>query len=283
MDPKVSIIVSAYEAQDFIPEAARSVLSQTFPGWLMFVISDDGRDYEALLAAEGLADPRFRFLSSGIIGGGASRARNLALDVIDTPFAAILDADDRFKPTKLERVVAALIDYPVVSVSLDVMDRTYNRLRTVGEGDDLALSPAQHKFVSLSMDSMIAWDRRRCDARYDLELTNMTDLEFLMQLYRTASRSFHIGTPVHDYLKVSTSMSNGPGFTEKMIRSKRALLDRIARGFYVMADAAGPAGIARFLEISLEAEETYPAALAANPSLLFEDHIEPMLRRRELS
>jgi glycosyltransferase involved in cell wall biosynthesis len=283
LDPKVSIIVPAYEAQGFIAEAARSVLFQTVPDWLMFVISDDGRDYEALLAAEGLRDPRFRFLSSSVIGGGASKARNLALDVIDTPYAAILDADDRFKPTKLERVVAALIDYPVVSVSLDVMGRDYNRLRTVGEGDDLALSPAQHKFVSLSMDSMIAWDRRRCDARYDLELTNMTDLEFLMQLYRTASRSFHIGTPVHDYLKVSTSMSNGPGFTEKMIKSKRALLDRIGRGYYVMADAAGPAGIARFLEISLEAEETYPAALAANPSLLFEDHIEPMLRRRELS
>jgi glycosyltransferase involved in cell wall biosynthesis len=283
LDEKVSIIVPAYEAKGFIAEAARSVLSQTFPDWLMFVVSDDGRDYEAMLAAEGLRDPRFRFLSSGAIGGGASRARNLALDVIDTPYAAILDVDDRFKPTKLEHVLAALETFPIVSVAIDVMDRDYNRLRTVGEEPDRALSPAEHKFVSLSMDSMIAWDRRECDARYDLELTNMTDLEFLMQLYRTAPQSFHIGTPMHDYLKVSTSMSNGPGFTEKMIRSKRALLDRIAHGHYVMADPAGPAGIARFLEISLEAEETYPTALAANPSLLFEDHIEPMLRRRELS
>ena len=45
-----------------------------------------------------------------------------------------------------------------------------------------------------------------------------------------------------------------------------------------MADAAGPAGIARFLELSLAAEETYPAALAATPGLLFEDHLEPLLR-----
>jgi hypothetical protein len=63
-----------------------------------------------------------------------------------------------------------------------------------------------------------------------------------------------------------------------MIRSKSELLARLEAGRYPMADPAGAAGIARFLEISLKAEESYPAALAAKPGLLFEDHIEPMLR-----
>jgi glycosyltransferase involved in cell wall biosynthesis len=274
----ISIIMPAFRAGDFILEGARSVLAQTYPDWRLFIVSDDGADYEALLAAAGLSDPRFSFLSSGAVGGGASRARNVALDVLDTPYAAILDADDRFKPQKLERVAAALAEHPIVTSALDVMDDEYRTLRYVGDGPDRVLSPAEHKFVSLSMDSMIAWDRRRCDARYDLELTNMTDLELLMQLYRTGAASFHVGTPVHDYLKVSTSMSNGPGFSEKMIRSKRTLLERLGAGRYPMADASGPAGIAKFLEISLQAEETYPAALAARPGLLFEDHIEPMLR-----
>lgn len=273
----VSIIVPAYRAQRFVPEAVRSALGQTYPDWRLIVIADDGQDYERLLAGMGLADPRLRFMSTGTVGGGASAARNLALDALDTPFAAILDADDRLKPQKLAQAVAALAEFPIVSSALDVMSDSYVHLRDVGAGPDRALSPAAHKFVSLSMDSMLVWDRRRCDARYDLALTNMTDLEFLMQLYRTGERSLHLGTPLHDYLKVSTSMSNGPGFTEKMIRSKRALLDRLHGGYYVMADPTGPEGIARFLEISLRAEETYPAALGANPALLFEDHLEPML------
>lgn len=278
MNSTISVIMPAYKAERFIAEGVRSVLSQTNPDWLLYVISDDGADYEQFLAGAGLSDPRFRFLSSGSVGGGASRARNVALDRIETSYVAILDADDRFKPDKLERVVAALADHPIVSSTLEVMDDRYNRLRFVGEGPDKVLSPAEHKFTCFSMDSMIAWDRRKCDARYDLELTNMTDLELLMQLYRTGTHSFHIGTPVHDYLKVSTSMSNGPGFSEKMIRSKRAILQRINEARYPMADASGPAGIARFLEISLKAEETYPAALAERPGLLFEDHIEPMLK-----
>ena len=114
--------------------------------------------------------------------------------------------------------------------------------------------------------------------RYDLDLTNMTDLELLLQLYRTVPASWHLGTPLHDYLKLTVSMSNGPGVTEKMLRSKREMLRRLETGHYTMADPAGPEGMAAFLRLSLTAEETYPAAAAARPGLLFEDHLEPLLR-----
>lgn len=277
MDQSLSVIMPAFRAAPFIAEGVRSVLAQTWPGWRLVVVSDDGEDYEALLAAAGLRDPRFRFLSTGTTGAGASHARNLALDTLDTPHAAVLDADDRFKPDKLARAVAALQTHAVVSSALDVMDHRYRTLRFVGAGQDRVVAPADHKFVSFSMDSMIAWDRRRCDARYDLELSNMTDLEFLMQLYRSAPASYHLGALAHDYVKVASSMSNGPGFSAGMIASKRTLLDRLKADRYPMADARGPAGIARFLEISLTAEETYEAALAAQPDLLFEDHLEPLL------
>jgi hypothetical protein len=131
------------------------------------------------------------------------------------------------------------------------------------------------------MDSMLVWDRRRTDARYDLELTNMTDLELLLQLYRTVPESWHLGMPLHDYVKLTVSMSNGPGVTEKMIRSKREILRRLETGFYSFADPGSAEGMAQFLRISLEAEASYPAAAAAQPGLLFEDHLEPMLRRSQ--
>lgn len=277
VNPALSVIMPAFRAERFIAAGISSLLAQTWRDWRLYVIADDEADYEALLARGGLADGRFTFLSTGQTGGGASAARNLALDVISTPYAAVLDADDRFKPDKLARAIAALEDAAIVTFALDVLDESGRRLRTVGEGPDRVLSLAEHKFVNLSMDSMIVWDRRRCDGRYDPGLSNMTDLEFLLQLYRTAPRSRHVGTPVHDYLKVSTSMSNGAGFSAGMIRSKRVLLDRLAAGHYPMADAAGPAGLARFLELSLAAERTYEAALAARPGLLFEDHLEPLL------
>lgn len=278
MTETVAIITPCYKGERWIGPAVRSVLAQTYPHWEHWIVSDDGMDYEAMLAAQNLRDPRLKFLSSGAIGGGASRARNVALDRLTAPYAAILDADDRFKPEKLAHAVAALQHHAIVSVALDEFDETGKRLRLVGQGDDRELSPAVYKWTSLSMDSMILWDRRKTDARYDLELTNMTDLELLLKLYRTVLASWHLGTPLHDYLKLSVSMSNGPGVTEKMIRSKREMLRRLETGFYPMADASGPEGMAQFLRISLQAEETFEAAMGEKPGLLFEDHLEPMLR-----
>jgi hypothetical protein len=283
MAETVAIITPCFRAERWIGAAVRSVLTQTYPHWQHWIVADDEVDYEGLLAGTGLRDPRLKFLSSGTIGGGASRARNVALDRIDTDYAAILDADDRFKPEKLALAVDALQHHAIVSVALEEFDEAGNRLRLVGEGVDKGLSPAVYKWTSISMDSMILWDRRKTDARYDLELTNMTDLELLFQLYRNVPASWHLGTPLHDYLKLSVSMSNGPGVTEKMVRSKREMLRRLEAGRYPMADASGPEGMARFLRISLKAEESYGEAVAARPGLLFEDHLEPMLRAASTS
>ena len=280
-DNSVAVVIPAYKAEAFIGAAVRSVLAQTHEAWEIWVIADDAEDYEEILGNEGLADPRFHFLSTGREGAGASRARNLALDRLSAPYVAILDADDRMKPDKLQRAVTALVDHPIVSSALEVMDEQYRRLRLVGDGPDRVLTPAGYKFVNLSMDSMIVWDRRKCDARYDLELTNMTDLELLMQLWRTAGSIHHLGAPAHDYIKLSTSMSNGDGVTERMVNSKRALLRRLETGAYRFASPGTTEGLATFLGISLAAETAYPLELRERPDLLFEDHIEPMLRAYE--
>lgn len=277
-DRTVAVVTPAFRAQATIAATVRSVLDQTHEAFEHHIISDDGEDYAALLAGEGIADPRLRFHSSGKVGGGSTRARNLVLDVIDTPYAALLDADDCFKPRKLELAVAALQDQPLVATALDVMSADFTSLRTVGEGPDRVLKASEHKWVSFSMDTMVVWDRRRADARYDPDLPNMTDLDFLMGLYRTAATEMYLGTPLHDYVKISSSMSNGAGFTERMIRSKTLLLQRLEEGFYPMADPAAAEGIADFLRLSLEAEKTYPQVLAQKPGALFEDTIEPMIR-----
>jgi glycosyltransferase involved in cell wall biosynthesis len=280
-DKTVAVVIAAYKAEKFIGEAVGSLLAQTHGDWQAWIIADDAEDYQEILGEAGIRDTRLRFLSTGRVGAGASRARNLALDRLNTPYVAILDADDRLKPDKLARAVAALTEYPIVSSALDVMTSGYERLRLVGDGPDRVLTPAGYKFVNLSMDSMIVWDRHKCDARYDLELTNMTDLELLMQLWRSAGSVYHLGTPAHDYVKITSSMSNGAGVTEKMVRSKRELLRRLEAGTYRFAAPGTTEGLAAFLGISLAAETAYPIELAANPGLLFEDNLEPMLRTYE--
>ena len=277
MDQTVAIITPAWNAQPTIVTTVQSVLAQTHADWQLWLVADDGSDYETFLAEAGIRDPRIRFSSSGGIGRGASVTRNVALDQIAAPYAAILDADDRLKPQKLELAVKGLQDQAIVTTALDVMTDDFSHLRFVGQGADRVLTPGTHKWVSLSMDSMLVWDRRRADGRYDPTMSNMTDLEFLAQLYRTAPASLHLGAPLHDYIKRSSSMSNGKDVAAGMIASKTEILRRLQTGHYGLP-TEDVDGLAAFLTISLQAEALYGAALAANPGLLFEDHLEPMLK-----
>lgn len=277
MSSCVAIITPAFRAQETLPSTVQSVRAQTHETWQHWIIADDGFDYAQFLAGHGLSDPRQVFLTSGGVGRGASVTRNVALERLDTAYAAILDADDRLKPDKLARAVAGLANHGIVTTALDVMSMDFSHLRHVGAGSDLVLSPGAHKWVNLSMDAMVVWDRSRADGRFDPHMSNMTDLEFLLQLYRTVPASLHLGTPLHDYIKRDGSMSNGKDVTAGMIASKREILARLESGQYGLAPE-DVSGLARFLEISIAAEAAYSSALAAQPGLLFEDHLEPRLR-----
>lgn len=276
MSHTVAIITPAWNAQATIRTTVQSVISQTHADWELWLVADDNADYEQFLAQAGIADPRIKYLSSGDVGRGASNTRNVALEAITAPYVAILDADDRLKPEKLASAVKAMATHAIVTTALDVMSDRFEHLRFVGQGPDRQLSPGEHKWVSLSMDSMLVWDRRKADGRYDATMSNMTDLEFLLQLYRTVPRSLHLGTPLHDYIKRESSMSNGKDVAKGMIASKTTIKDRLENGYYGLPAGAAEGAI-RFLEISLAAEALYGAALAARPGLLFEDHLEPML------
>jgi glycosyltransferase involved in cell wall biosynthesis len=277
MTQTVAVITPAWKAEDTIVTTVQSVLDQTHADWELWLIADDGADYEGYLAGNGIRDSRIKYLSSGGKGRGASNTRNVALEAITAPYAAILDADDRMKPQKLERAVSALEECGIVTSALDVMTDRFEHLRFVGKGPDRELTPGAHKWISLSMDSMLVWDRRKADGRYDPTMSNMTDLEFLLQLYRTVPRSFHLGMPLHDYIKRSSSMSNGKNVAAGMIASKTTIRSRLMEGYYGLP-AEAVDNLVQFLDVSLRAEALYEAALAAHPGLLFEDHLEPMLR-----
>ena len=277
MSQTVAIITPAYKAQSTLTTTVRSVIEQTHADWQHWIVADDGFDYGALLHEQGLNDARQVFLTSGGVGRGASVTRNVALEQIDTPFAAVLDADDRLKPTKLEQALAGLDRHGIVTTGLEVMSEDFRHLRFVGDGPDRVLTPGEHKWVSLSMDAMVVWDRRRGEGRFDPDMSNMTDLEFLLQLFSTNPQSYHLGTPLHDYIKRDGSMSNAKDVTEGMIASKREIIARLEAGRYGLSEP-DVVGLVGFLNISILAEAGYGAAMAARPGLLFEDHIAPMLQ-----
>jgi succinoglycan biosynthesis protein ExoO len=98
--PAVSVLTPAWRAEATIAATAASVLVQDV-ALEMVIAADDDRDYAAILAGAGIADPRIRILAAPAHGTGPSAARNRALAAARGQFVAPLDADDRFETGRL--------------------------------------------------------------------------------------------------------------------------------------------------------------------------------------
>lgn len=101
-EPKVSVLIPAYNAQDFIQRAINSVLTQTFKDLEVVVIDDGSKDLtaETVLAMQ-RQDRRIRYYYQE--NNGLSNTRNRLVELARGEFAAFLDHDDEWLPQKLEK------------------------------------------------------------------------------------------------------------------------------------------------------------------------------------
>jgi len=100
MNPKVSVIIPAYNTEAFIEKSIRSVLNQTVKH-VEVVVVDDASNDRTCQVVNNITDSRVKlFLSEQ--NGGASSARNRAIKESKGDWIAVLDSDDWFAPNRLE-------------------------------------------------------------------------------------------------------------------------------------------------------------------------------------
>ncbi len=102
----VSVVIPAYNSEEFIGEAIRSALAQTLPVSEIIVVDDGSTDQTAEVAAK---------LGASVIRqehGGISAARNAGIRAAKYDWIAFLDADDIWEPKKIEYQWAAIRRHP---------------------------------------------------------------------------------------------------------------------------------------------------------------------------
>jgi len=119
--PRVSVVIPAYNAAAFVQRAVDSVLEQSFHDFELLVVDDGSTDTtRQVLAGYG---NRLRLLAKE--NGGPAAARNHGLQHAHGEYVAFLDADDYWKPEKLQRQVDLLDSRPEIgfcSTATDVVD-----------------------------------------------------------------------------------------------------------------------------------------------------------------
>lgn len=109
-DILVSIIMPAYNAEEYIENSIRSAMAQTFTNWELLVVDDCSKDATREIVNQ-LAeeDHRIRLIHNEENLGTAG-SRNKALDLFHGSYVAFLDSDDLWHPEKLEKQLRLMRD-----------------------------------------------------------------------------------------------------------------------------------------------------------------------------
>ncbi|MDF5736003.1 MULTISPECIES: glycosyltransferase family 2 protein [unclassified Nostoc] len=103
MNPKVSVIIPAYNTEAYIAKAIESALKQTLTD-IEVIIVDDGSKDKTVEVAKSFTDQRLKVIVNQQ-NLGVSAARNRALRVAQGKWIAVLDSDDWYAPERLEKLV----------------------------------------------------------------------------------------------------------------------------------------------------------------------------------
>ena len=107
--PLVSVIIPVHNAQNTLAKTIDSVLTQTVTDLELIVVNDGSTD-ETASVIQSYYDPRIIYIAQERLERCV--ARNMGASIARGSYLAFLDADDWWKPEKLEKQIPVLINNP---------------------------------------------------------------------------------------------------------------------------------------------------------------------------
>ncbi len=111
---RVSVVIPAYNAEEYIEAAISCVLQQSFQDFEILVVNDGSTDRTRSIV-ERFRDPRVRLIKQA--NRGLAGARNSGIREAVGEYVALLDADDLWHRDKLVSHVTHLDENPSIGVS----------------------------------------------------------------------------------------------------------------------------------------------------------------------
>ena len=191
--PRVSAIIPVFNSARTVAATIESIQAQTFRDFEVIAIDDGSSDTgPQVLASFGSAITVLRQPNRG-----PSAARNYGVRESSGEYLAFLDADDRWRPTMLERMVAALDTHPDASMAycdVAVIDSEGRPLMTAlaGEGRAPTVDDMLDRLRPI-MPSGVVMRRAALDAAggWPEQLTSFEDV-FLWLLMREQGEFVHV-------------------------------------------------------------------------------------------
>jgi glycosyltransferase involved in cell wall biosynthesis len=207
---RISVIIPAYNAEQYIAQAIESCLRQTvLPDEI--IVADDGSTDRTAAIAESYPEP-VRVIRLGT-NCGVSVARNRAVEASTGDWLALLDADDWFLPRKLEMQRQCVLDHPnAVLVYTGMFLKPPDGPAVEHKFWPLSEVARRHRYTSLFLPSTVLLRRDAFDAAggFDPAYPTLEDWEMWLKLAERYSTSAFaaVPTPLVMYRRVPGSLSS---------------------------------------------------------------------------
>ena len=147
--PKISIVIPAYNASNYLAEAIDSALAQTYQNREIIVVNDGSKDDGATERVALSYGDKIRYFSKE--NGGSSSALNVGLANMTGEWFSWLSHDDLYVPEKLEKQIEYMHSLAIGSEGLskhiffsasDIIDATGKTIKAADKSWTMAMAKA---------------------------------------------------------------------------------------------------------------------------------------------
>ncbi|MBN1414609.1 MAG: glycosyltransferase family 2 protein [Bacteroidales bacterium] len=164
-NPKISVIITAYNRAHVLKRAIDSVLNQSFKDFEIIIVDDGSSDNTPVLIQE-YTDTRIRYCKHEI-NKGVCAAKNTGLNYINGEWFTFLDSDDEMLPNAIKTMLAVpeRIDNEITAVTCNCIDSSNNQFSGKGLDRDcyldnsIILSRCSGEFWGITKTFLIQQDR----------------------------------------------------------------------------------------------------------------------------
>ncbi len=222
MDGKlVSVIIPAYNIEDYIGRCLDSVCSQTYKNLEIIVVDDGSSDCTAQIL-DGYKEKDHRVKVIHKENGGVSSARNEGIDVASGDYIGFVDGDDWIDP-KLYEVLVEMIEenadiahcgYQMVFPNR--IDYYYNtgkrKIQTTQEGLKDLISG---EMIEPALYNKLYRKELFNNIRLNENLKINEDLEVNYKLFKKSKKSIYCDLPLYSYMIRKNSATNSNTLVRK--------------------------------------------------------------------
>lgn len=145
-DVCVSVVITTYNAENFICECLDATISQTYSNLDIIIVDDNSADSTKRICSE-YADKDSRIRLFSLSNNGVSAARNLGIDKAHGEYIVFFDADDKPEITLLEEYIKALEEWENKTVSFVTCGMFYDNMLNKNVDNKISILESYYGYI----------------------------------------------------------------------------------------------------------------------------------------